>query len=208
MCSSCPSGTSCNGSNCKNNNCFASTETVELESGKIKALSDVELGDRILTASLDGKNTQFSEVIALPHGSGSNDVTTTFAHIHTSAGRDIKMTLDHLILAKAASEPAFHLVQAGTLKVGQLLATIHGDEVVTSSSTVVQKGISTVVTSAGGLIVVNGIMASPFAINHGIVDSFYNIHRMVYYFTPKVLASSWVQDAVSMFGNTVVDILS
>lgn len=208
VCSSCSSGYNCNGDNCVKSSCFASTETVELKNGQIKALSDVELGDSILTASLDGKNTQFSEVVAMPHGAGLNDVKATFVHIQTSSGRGIKMTLDHLVLAKTASESTFHLVQAGTLVVGQYIATIDTEKIITSIDLMVQKGISTVVTSTGGLIVVNGIIASPFAVNHDLADSFYNIHRVVYYFSPKVLASTWIRDAVNMFAETIVNILS
>ena len=43
------------------NNCFAGTETVQLESGDIKAIADVRVGDRVLAASAAGK-TSYSEV--------------------------------------------------------------------------------------------------------------------------------------------------
>ena len=41
--------------------CFAGTETVQLESGDIKAIADIVVGDRVLAASALGK-TSFSEV--------------------------------------------------------------------------------------------------------------------------------------------------
>jgi acid phosphatase type 7 len=49
------SGSSLSGS------CFAGTETVELESGSLKYISDVQVGDRVLAAAATGK-TSFSEV--------------------------------------------------------------------------------------------------------------------------------------------------
>ena len=42
-------------------NCFAGTETVQLESGDIKAIADVRVGDRVLSASTAG-TTSYSEV--------------------------------------------------------------------------------------------------------------------------------------------------
>ena len=41
--------------------CFAGTETVQLESGDIKVIADVRVGDRVLAASATGM-TSFSEV--------------------------------------------------------------------------------------------------------------------------------------------------
>ena len=41
--------------------CFAGSETVDLDSGEVRAISDVRVGDRILAANSEGK-TSFSEV--------------------------------------------------------------------------------------------------------------------------------------------------
>ena len=76
--------------------CFAGTETVTLESGESKFLSDVRVGDRILSSDAAGQ-TSFSDVVFVPHGANSDKAN--FAHITTAEGRDLKMTPNHVIPA-------------------------------------------------------------------------------------------------------------
>jgi len=72
--------------------CFASTESVTLESGETRMLSQVQLGDKVLTASLNGAvEGVFSPVIAVPHAN-ERQVLTTFVQLVT-ASKDIKVKL-------------------------------------------------------------------------------------------------------------------
>jgi hypothetical protein len=70
--------------------CFAGSETLHLESGEVRAISDVRVGDRVLSADAAGR-TSYSDVVYVPHRANSDDAL--FTHITTASGRDIKMTL-------------------------------------------------------------------------------------------------------------------
>ena len=147
--------------------CFASSETVQLQDGSIKALSEVQLGDRVLTATLEGSLKGFSPVIAVPHR-GQEQTAATFVQLATEAS-DVKMTPDHMVLAGSCSPSSpLALVQARSVSVGDCLQTAAGKAPVTATKMVQGKGIASAVTQAGGLIVVNGIAASPFAVNHRV----------------------------------------
>lgn len=96
--------------------CFAASETVQMEDGSIKALSEVQLGDRILTAALDGSIMGSSLVIAVPHA--GDESVATFVHL-TTAETDVKMTPSHLVLAgSCAATSPLALVQARSVQVG------------------------------------------------------------------------------------------
>ena len=121
----------------------------------------------------------------MPHK--QNKVHATFAHISTSSGKDIKLTPDHLILSgrcgSLSSAGSGALVRAADLQLKSCVKTVDGEEeVVTVNFVSGQEGIYTVVTNEEYLVV-NGIVASPFAINHVIAHTFYELHRLVYSFT-------------------------
>jgi hypothetical protein len=44
-------------------------------------------------------------------------------------------------------------------------------------------------------LVVNGIIASPFGVNHMMANLYYNIHRLVYASAPVLLSYSWLNKA-------------
>jgi UDP-2,3-diacylglucosamine pyrophosphatase LpxH len=73
--------------------CFAGSDTLTLESGNLRALSDIQVGDRILAADASGK-TLFSEVVYVPHG--INMERTQFVHLSTE-NNDLKMTKNHIL---------------------------------------------------------------------------------------------------------------
>lgn len=183
--------------------CFASSETVQLADGSIKSLAEVALGDNILTANMDGSVKGYSPVIAVPHAGQSG--FTTFAHIATTSGMGIKLTPDHLILGGSCSLATLPLVRAGSIKAGDCLQTASaGRESVGSNSVVVEKGLSSVVTMAGDLVVVNGFSASPFAVGHAIPDAWYIIHRALYTLFPALLDSKLFQSTSESFGDLAV----
>jgi len=185
--------------------CFASSETVELADGSIKALSEVQLGDRVLTASMDGAAKGYSPVIALPHA-GEATKTATFTQLTMASGADVRMTPDHLVLAgSCAAEAKLPLVQAGSVRVGDCLQTAAaGKQAVTKTATVRGQGIASIVTLAGDLVVVNGVAASPFAVNHAIPEAWYSIHRMLYAVLPAALGFKLFQQTSERFGDLSV----
>ena len=91
------------------------------------------------------------------------------------------------------------LVAASAVQAGDCLRTVDGAEKVVSVSVVEGQGVYSLVTKEE-FVVVNGVVASPFAGNHAAAHAFYNIHRMLYSLPPAVLASGWVKAANEVFG--------
>jgi predicted extracellular nuclease len=166
--------------------CFAGSETLHLESGEVKAISDVRVGDRVLAADAAGR-TSYSDVVFVPHMANSGDAL--FTHIITTSGRDIKMTPSHIILAGPChSSASLPLTYASSVSVGDCVMTVSGEDMVSTVETVQGKGLYTVVTKEE-YVVVNGIIASPFAANHMVANLYYNLHRFVYSSFPSFLTN-------------------
>jgi len=179
----------------RRNVCFAGSETVLLESGATKMMSEVAIGDRVQVYSAETGSTEFSDVIAVPHA--SNDVLATFVEINTASG-SVKMTPDHLVAAGScsAANTMLPLVRSEDVKVGDCVNTVEGQSMVSSINTVDEKGIYTIVTR-GEFLVVGNIVASPFAVNHNILHFFYNLHRALPTGSPLVAAFHAVADQIT-----------
>jgi Hint module len=172
--------------------CFAGSETVTLESGETKPISEVRTGDSVLAADASRK-TIFSEVVFVPHGSNADK--TVFTHITTTQGRDIKMTNSHILPAGACgstSPPPD--VYASSVTVGDCIMTVSGMEEVSAVETVQGQGLYTIITMEE-YVVVNGIIASPFSFNHMVANFYYNIHRFLYACVPGLLTFFLVRTA-------------
>jgi hypothetical protein len=165
------------------------TESVTLEFGVIKAISDIKVGDRVLAAGTFG-NTHFSEVVFIPHS--ANMERAEFIHIITE-DKDLKMTKNH-ILPSGLCGSNLPLVHASEVSVGDCVQTVSGQEKVTSISIVRGNGVYTIVTNEE-YIVVNGVIASSFGANHMMANLFYNIHRFLYALAPALLTSSLLHTA-------------
>ena len=187
-----PASTTSSSSSGKEKACFAGSETLSLESGEVRAISDVRVGDRVLAADAAGR-TSYSDVVYVPHRANSDDAL--FTHITTSSGRDIKMTPSHIILAGPChSSASLPLTYASSVSVGDCVMTVSGEDMVSTVETVQGKGLYTVVTKEE-YVVVNGIIASPFAVNHMLANLYYNIHRFAYTTAPSILNYSALHSA-------------
>lgn len=164
--------------------CFAGTETVIMESGEVKSISDIIAGENVLAADVTGK-TMFSPVVYVPYG--PNQDTALFAHIITK-NRDIKITMNHVLPAGTCGS-SLPLVYASQVAVGDCIMTIAGQEKVSSVLSVKGTGLFTVITNEE-YIVVNGIIASPFSANHMMANLYYNMHRFAFALYPLLLSSS------------------
>jgi len=183
-------------SSSSSDSCFAGSETVQLESGEFKAISDVVVGDSILASDASG-NTKFSNVIAVPHG--PNSVSAEFVQLTVASGADIKMTPEHLVMVSkgcVASESS--LMSASTVESGMCLVSTSGMEAVEKVAVVQGRGVYSVVTEEE-FVVVNGFVASPFAVNHAVANAFYNVVRAV----PALMNFSLVKRATDIFGSLV-----
>jgi hypothetical protein len=191
----------------KKNKCFAGSETVLLQSGNRKPLSEVVIGDMVMIASetSSGIKYDYSPVIALPHG--QNRERVDFLQITTSNSRDVKLTPEHLIFSGRCIDK-MSLKQADTLEIGMCVQTVSAVEIVVSIERVSGDGIYTLITLDGGLIVVNDIVASPFAVNHQVVDSFYNIHRVIYRLIPAIARVPMYTETLKIFGDLAVTVFA
>ena len=175
--------------------CFAGTELLILENGATKALSEVAVGDRVLTVNAQTGAHVYSDVVYLPHG--KNTARTTFTVLATEAGRDLKMTANHVLPAGACTSPttALPAVAASTVAAGECVETVSGRERVVSVSTVQGEGIYTAIAMEE-LLVVNGIVATPYGgVNPTLANVYYNLHRCMYLAVGSGAMKQWVQAA-------------
>ena len=186
--------TSANGAN-SNPSCFAGSELVTLESGGDKQMSEVQIGDRILTVNNKGEQV-FSDVVFVPHG--ANEERTTFTVVTTDGGRDLKMTANHILPAGACATPStLSVIAASQVVVGDCVQTVSGREQVVSIKKVEGKGIYTVIAMEE-LIVVNGVVATPYGgVNPTLANMYYNMHRLAYA-TFKQTSARWMQGTTEM----------
>jgi len=171
--------------------CFSGDDTVTLASGANKMLSNLQVGEEVLTADANGEFS-YAAVVAMPHP--HNTKLATFMHVGTSSGKSIKSTKMHLLQQCDGT-----LAYAGALAEGDCLRTMDGDEAVTSVSVTKAEGIYTAVTT-NEFLVVNGIVASPFAVTHGLVNAYYQLHRTVAAYFPSALKSTFLLAANALLG--------
>jgi Hint module len=166
--------------------CFAATERVTLDDGATKAISDVAVGDRILTVNAHTGAQVYSDVAYLPHG--KNTDKAVFTVLATEAGRDVKMTANHMLPAGACDAAgSLPVVAASTVSAGDCVQTVSGRERVVSVGTVAGEGIYTVIAMEE-LLVVNGIVATPYGgVNPALANVYYNLHRLMYSVAGKAL---------------------
>jgi len=162
-----PTTSGTNGGGGGGRTCFSSDDKVTLESGKMIPFRSLQIGDSILSANRDG-DISYSNVVFLPHG--ENDQRATFVEIKTKKmKKSLKMTRAHLIPLCSGS-----LSIAANLKVGSCIRTIDGDDEIMSTNSIKMNGVYTAVTE-NEFLVVNGIIASPFASSGALVHAFFNI---------------------------------
>lgn len=155
----------------------------------MKEISEVSLGDRVLAYSPASQSFSYSQVVAIPHE--KNDLIAVFQHIVTVDRHELVLTPDHLLLAGECSQGTngLSLFAAASVSRGLCLLSKEGALVEVSSSGVTNgRGVYTIVAEEE-LIVVNGLVASPFAINHYVANKFYDIHRITFNYFPTMLKS-------------------
>lgn len=184
--------------------CFAGSETVLLQSGVSKAIMDVAVGDVVQVVGADGR-LKFSEVVFLPHGANTKE--TVFTELQMLPGNSLRATADHLVMNGPCGADAFEMTAMKNVPEGSCVQTTSGPSEVTGSALVVDYGVYTIVTKeTSGLVVVNGVYASSFAHNHWLVNHYYNIHRAVYEFAPSLLKNRDVVAANLIVGDLALSV--
>ena len=206
--------------------CFTAESTVEREDGARVALADLEVGDRVLTLK-DGR-AGFSDVVAVPHQRRAGDAgaearAMRFVAITSASGRSLEATASHLIAAADAEggdcgalgagrfAAAARLVQASEVARGMCVAVREPRGGVSIAAVEDVREVErrtralSVVTMDGGLPFVDGVAASPFALNHAVPNAFYNLHRLLYAAGARsVLGSAVVRSATDAVGAVAV----
>mmetsp|Transcript_16411 Transcript_16411/g.38016 ORF Transcript_16411/g.38016 Transcript_16411/m.38016 type:complete len:263 (-) Transcript_16411:315-1103(-) len=177
--------------------CFSADDTVELEGGMLKRLADLSVGDRVLSADRAGV-LSYSEVVFKPHGAGGKP--TSFLEIATDSGKALKATPSHLLQRCDGS-----LAYTKDLRTGDCLATKDGEEAVRSVAPAASKALPYSAVTLNEYLVVGGVVASPFAVNHAAVNMYYAVHRALYRMGfGSALASSKAMSANAMVGSTAI----
>jgi hypothetical protein len=189
--------------------CFAGTEMVNLESGELKPISDVVVGDSILSANARGE-TKFSKVLYVPHT--YNNEYSEIVRLQLSSGNDIKLTGDHIVAVQplCTNISQSELRWAKSVEVGMCLVTMNGLDPVASVSTMVEKGLYSAIAEEE-FIVVNGIIVSPFAHNHVVTNAYYNVLRWLPlpdFMSSFLFSNHWVALANEYFCTIVSGFIS
>lgn len=190
------SGTCYGGNDDDDDVCFSGDSNIQLASGATKAMADLEVGDSVLSADASGK-LSFSDVVFLPHG--TNSKKAEFVAVTTESGKIVKATPSHLLQACDGS-----LVQA---KTASCLRTVDGAEFVKSINRFKAEGIYTAVTLKNEFLVVDGVVASPFAMAHTLTDAYYNAHRALYAVSPSLVKVPSMVSVNSLVGAAAVYVM-
>ncbi len=179
--------------------CFAGSEMVTLESGALKPIADVVVGDRVLASNSQGV-LRFSDVISVPHAKNYDRVL--FNEISLANGADIRMTGEHMlpVAASCGADAIFAVIAAKDVATNSCVMTVGGQSAVVSNNKVTGTGIYTIITS-DEYVVVNNVIASPFAASHAMGNTFYNVYRAMYKYSPGLIQSSLFQSFHATFSH-------
>lgn len=190
--------------------CFSGQSTVQLESGETKSIASVSIGDRVLTVNSNGDKV-FADVVFTPHQENSD--AATFVTVKTASGNTVRMTKEHLLPAgDCASTPTeLPFVRADEVRQGMCVHAVQGMDKVLFVSQLTSTGTYTIVTSEmSGKVVVDGVVASSFGVNHAAANAYYNIHRGVYALfnalgmSKSVFSASALVQSNAIFGEAVL----
>lgn len=185
------------------NVCFGAMEQVTTLAGE-KAISEVSVGEAVLTMTAEGRFV-FSEVVFVPHD--ANTKSAQFVQIMTTSS-SLRATKGHLLPAGECGSETFDLRAIENVVVGQCVRTTAGEAPVIRSETAVGHGVYTLVTmEKNGHIVVNGIVASSFGVNHAVANAYYHFHRMVYNIAPTLMQTSWMTKMTAILGDLAVSLM-
>ena len=106
--------------------CFHGDDTVALEAGGVRKISEVQVGDRILSADRSG-GLSYSDVVFVPHA--PNGRPSAFLELRLASGKTVRPTPRHLPKL-CGDDGAF--ATAASLDPGACLLTADGEDVLVS----------------------------------------------------------------------------
>jgi len=148
--------------------CFPGTSRVRTEDGRLLPLSQVALGDRVLSFDDATGSLRYDDVISFLHRSEAGTGHTTFVQISVAGGASITLTGDHLIyVSDTASEDDIRPRLAGKVVRGDYVFCANSSVVVVSEVVGVDvihanEGFYAPLTSTGN-IVIDDVISSCYA---------------------------------------------
>lgn len=175
--------------------CFTGESTVELKTGHTRSLSNVEIGDKILTMTKSGK-LEYSDVVAVPH-QGKKSSMENFYTLSTKGEVTLEATAEHLVAVVDAGKRTcdeldiadfigtHKLMSIKKMETGMCIAVARGDKMTVLTVSQIEASsrstsLLSVVTNNRGYPVISGVVASSFALNDSIPHFFYDVHRILY----------------------------
>lgn len=173
--------------------CFPSSERVLHETRGEISIAEVKIGDSILSANRKGE-TKFSRVIAFPHDV-NNGKMAIFHELTLSDGSQVRMSPEHVLPVGPCNNKndgsddnngdndagLYPFVRAMDVEIGSCVYT-HDNGIVPiiSNEQVRGEGVYSFVTDEE-LIVVGGIVVSPYAVSHNVANAYYTIFRWCFH---------------------------
>ena len=148
--------------------CFPGTSRVRIEDGRLLPLSQVALGDRVLSFDDSTGNLRYDDVISFLHRCEAGTRNTTFVQISVVGGASIALTGDHLIyVSNTASADDIRPRFAGKVVRGDYVFYANSSavvvrEVVGVDVIHVEEGLNAPLTSTGN-IVIDDVISSCYA---------------------------------------------
>ena len=160
--------------------CFSSGTLLTMKNGSFIPMSEASMGLEVLSYSYRKSSFVFSPIVWIPHA--ANTESALFVQINTRNGLTLTLTKQHLLPSGScdASTHSYSLKRADRIRPNDCLHSARGVTAVTSVRYTRGNGLYTVITMES-FIVVNGLVASPFAVNHYLPDAFYSFHRLVHW---------------------------
>ena len=187
------------------NECFEGDSMIDLIDGRKIPIREVVIGDEVMVMDVNG-GIKYSPVIFLPHQ--QNNIFTNYIELMTiSPSLTLRITDHHLMPVYnncdlGLKSQSFVLKYAQDILVGECVRTVDGYAAISSTDMVFSdRGIYSLITKEStDLIVVNGIVASSFGVNHFAANKFYSIVRLIHHVIPSVVISDGFRDFVDSIG--------
>lgn len=145
--------------------CFSGDNNVEVENRGHVLMSQLHVGDRVLTSSAEGVKI-YEPIYAFGHHHETFEAT--FIKLIAESGRWLELTVAHLLHIKGKAHP----VRADSVQIGDRLVSSDGKSMpVTRIKEIRRKGIFAPLTESGTLVV-NDIQASSYVSLQENADEF------------------------------------
>jgi hypothetical protein len=144
--------------------CFPGAATVTLAGGETRALSELAVGDKVLTVAADGSRA-FEDVIFFDHELAAG--VHAFVRLNLASGAALELTGGHFVPVGAKLSEAV-MTRARDIKAGDAVFVLPAGAaaaepvLVDSAGAVTREGAFAPVTT-GGRVVVDGVVASSYS---------------------------------------------